>query len=102
MHQATRKSPFKLFFGRPGFNIPGIIPEIDELRNPAIPEIYLTETDYNEWILNEIVAENPELIEPNQSILPMTDLSIQIGEIESADSNIQMFSIDEAFDNISL
>jgi hypothetical protein len=35
LHQATRKSPFQLFFGRPGFNIPGTLPEIDEFGNIA-------------------------------------------------------------------
>ena len=29
IHQATRKSPFQLFFEKPGFNIPGLLPEID-------------------------------------------------------------------------
>ena len=46
MHQATRKSPFKLFFEKPGFNIPGIIPEINESGNSAVPEIDLIETNY--------------------------------------------------------
>lgn len=35
IHQATRKSPFQLFFGRLGYNIPGLEPEIQEAVNSS-------------------------------------------------------------------
>ena len=34
IHQATRKSPFYLFFNTLGFNIPVLLPEINENENP--------------------------------------------------------------------
>ena len=83
MHQATRKSPFQLFFGTRGFNIPGNLPEIDETGNIALTDDSETEMIYNEWILNQpIVNEHSNItlteLEINETLEDQEELANQI------------------------
>jgi IS30 family transposase len=77
IHQSTRKSPFQLFFGRPGFNIPGVTPEIDETGNIAEFSHDQEEKAYAEWILNR---KESNMIEPD--ILAEDDVNESIAQQE--------------------
>lgn len=74
IHQATRQSPFKLFFGRSGFNSVQFIPETDEEGNLIESNIELTTRDnFSAWNLSEVeeISEFPVDVEPVP--LPVVD-----------------------------
>jgi hypothetical protein len=96
MHQATRKSPFQLFFGRPGFNIPSSLPEIDESGNIS-REVLSSEEDsvYREWALEQTFHTNSDnelnlLFEINQTVAQEESLEKQARE--SVLNNFQLYS----------
>lgn len=82
MHQATRRSPFQLFFGRPGFNIPGSLPEIDESGNIA-REI----SDDDEVIYNEYILDQPLSTQAETSIFPENEINESITQQEMHENN---------------
>jgi len=82
LHQATRKTPFSLFFGRPGFNIPGFTPEIDESGN-AITASDIQETvEQTEWVFDQHIDNSFEPV-----IFPDEEIDEYVEEQEMFENN---------------
>ena len=77
VNRSTNKSPFLLFFGKEGFNVPSLLPEIDEFGSelilPSSSNIILDENENFDGNLDDLIRipdgfnrENLTIVEENQ------------------------------------
>ena len=76
VHRATNKSPFLLFFGKPGFNTPLLLPEINEDGDLNVDQESLdVEENFTIW---ELEAIDNQRIQNQEEVIAMETIENEV------------------------